>query len=66
MDDLTGCGNNPPAACSTSVNREPYLVGVRAESHNAHSRFPSIRHELYAMGSFLRARDERRFTNDRL
>jgi hypothetical protein len=55
------------------VNREAYLVAVRAyrwwhtaESRDAHSRFLAIRYELYAISSFLRTRDERRFTNDGL
>ena len=54
---LTG---RPPAAFCTSVNREAYLV------RDAHSRFPAMCDELYAIRSFLRTRDERRFTNDGL
>ena len=43
------------AGCATPVNREAYLV---------HSRFLAIGYALYAIRSFLRPRDERRFTNN--
>ena len=59
------------AGCATPVNREAYLVRVRAygwwriaESTDAHSRFLTIGYALYAIRSFLRPRDERRFTNN--
>ena len=68
---LAGCGKSPPAAFATPVNREAYLVRVRAygwwriaESTDAHSRFLAIGYALYAIRSFLRTRDERRFTNN--
>jgi hypothetical protein len=45
--------------------REAYLlagkiVWLMAESKNAHARWLAIRYEPYAMGPFLRTRDERR------
>ena len=68
---LAGCGKNPPAAFATHVNGEASLVRGRvygwrrmAENTDAHCRFLAIGPELSAIRSFLRTRDERRFTNN--
>ena len=62
---------NPPAAFATHVNGEASLVRGRvygwrrmAENTDAHCRFLAIGSELSAIRSFLRTRDERRFTNN--
>ena len=66
-----GCEKSPPEAFATPVNREAYLIRVRAygwwriaESTDAHSRFLAIGDALSAIRSLLRTRDERRFTNN--